>query len=259
MSWDQITETSARVLAVLVAFRTRVRLKWFTPAAGTFALVLFPLAPGVAATSCDASMPASKAQVYDLKPSTTIYKTVGEAELKKLSATADTTIFHNDSVMVGVSTIASAVFVEHNVVKPESGLDAFCDAPKLVRIGIGFSHRIVYLARAAAADPCARSILIEHAAKHAKAEDDLVDAIIDENTGAFGSELAQLKHTAASSSDLAVSRFEAGIRGLVQQILGDLLARKTKLHQSIDSEDETTRLRSSCTGRLKGMDKKIGI
>lgn len=204
-----------------------------------------------AAAICE-NLPPSQLLIYDIK--------APRLEEKKVPATKrdwempSNALASMHTMMLTTNDLMSLFDIRHRFVAGSDG--SVCDAPELVRIGLGSSKRKIFFMDMAADDACVRRQMLAHEAAHTQAFDSAVDRFISEIRGDFGRGLKALKQTPAPSADLAKTRWEEGLRliltGAKQQLLTELQAASA----SVDDPAALEALETACNGKIKELERR---
>lgn len=149
--------------------------------------------------------------------------------------------------LVITTFVSGHVTIERTVVARE---EAFCAVPREVLIGIGPVQRIIHLPRGFDQDTCSFEALVEHAHRHALAEDRAIDRFVSGTEALFGSLLGELKRRAAPTADAAYDSFSASVRLLVDETTREADQARRLASARVDTPDTLGELGRRCGGSL---------
>jgi hypothetical protein len=179
-------------------------------------LTLFPF--GVAAQECS-ELPRSELTVYRLAADHVTEHTATPGEIARLWTASGKGGPAPHALMAIVNEIETKLAVVHRLVgSPEGG---FCDAPEAVLIGFGAVSRHVFMAPAAAMEPCVRSALLAHEGQHERMLEEAVHAFIQQHRQELAQELVELKGKRASDQGAAAKAFETGLEISMARMLNE--------------------------------------
>lgn len=215
-----------------------------------FAIVVALVGGGAAHARC-VNLPRSDLKVYTL---TTSAKIEGAESLQHRSQDpAQLDVSHPELVIT--TFVSGHVTIERTVVARG---DAFCAAPKEVLIGIGPVQRLIYLPRGFDQDTCTFEALVEHAHRHALAEDRAIDRLVAGTEALFGSLLGELKRRGAPTADAAYDSFSASVRLLVDETTREADQARRLASERVDTPDALGELGRRCGGSLHGVVRGAG-
>ncbi len=154
-----------------------------------------------------------------------------------------------------ITFVTSHITIEKTVVERNG---VFCASPKEVLIGMGPVLRTIRLPRGFDLDPCAFEALVEHAERHALAEDKAIDRFVAGTESHFGSLLATLKRQPAASDAAAHDAFGAGVHVVLDGAIKELDRMRRAASEGVDTADELAALGGKCGGSLHGVVKRAG-
>ncbi len=217
----------------------------------TLAFAFPPLTAGRAAAAEEcADLPASQLEVYDMKTPPVEELAVDAEALDQqgvLSATAS-----RHTLMLTTHDVAMVFEITHRIIPGAN--DAYCDAPSLVRIIVGFPKRNAYIARQAAEDSCIRAVMLAHEADHRRADADALRRLLSAKQDFIAGSVAALKRTSQPSPEAAVARWEAGLRTVLESVKQDFLAEEAQVTASVDTPAALRQIENACGGKVKRME-----
>lgn len=196
------------------------------------------------------ALPESTLQIYDIKTPALDERIVTEATLESSRDPSPISSFHTG--MLTTHDVVVFVEVSHRIVSSTSRL--FCDAPAVVRIGLGFSHRIGYFPRSAAQDQCARDAMRSHEAIHNSADEGALDRFLDNERDRLAEAMRRLKQAPAPSPDDAIARWKAGLQAILTEVKLRFLAEEQRATAEVDTTTALQQLANACDGKLKARD-----
>jgi hypothetical protein len=109
------------------------------------------------------------------------------------------------------------------------------------------------MSEVAAQDACVHEIMLDHEAAHTQAFDAAVDTFIDEKRSDFEAAMKALKQTPSPSSEMAKTRWNKGVRQLVEEAKRQLLADIRAVSATVDDADTLRGLEEACDGRWRDL------
>ena len=165
----------------------------------------------LSASSVCSDLPPSTLQVLYIKPIDVNEIVVPAQELTREYAPDVLAVRHGG--MVAVSNVVGSYDIKHRII--EMGGGVVCDSPEIVRIGFGSNLRMLYVARAIAANECARQKMLDHEERHIQILNETVLRFIDQKRTTFQRGMLALKQTPAPDSESAKDRWRAGLQIIV--------------------------------------------
>ena len=199
-----------------------------------------------AAEAC-AALPPSILRVYDIKVPALEELWVPAEELDRAQPADGLAPRH--TMMLTSSDLVVLFEITHRIVPQADG--SVCDAPSLVRIGLGLSRRVAYLASIAAADACVRQAMLAHEAAHTRLLNETVDRFIDQQQADLRRGMRALKETPAPTAAIAKARWEGGLRALVVEAKRQLLVAARIAGAAVDDVPALAALADACAGKIR--------
>jgi len=220
---------------------------------GGLALAIAVLSTGtaLAAEPCT-NQPPSRLEVYDIKTPPVDQREINADELDQLKSSDPSSSSH--TMMLTTHDVAMVFEITHRITPAANGL--FCDSPALVRIVVGFPKRTAYLVRQAGQDDCIRTVLLTHEAEHRKADAEALKQLLNARQEDISASVAALKRLPLPSPDVAVARWEAGLRAVLETVRQDFLAEEQRVNASVDTPAAMRRIEDACSGKLKRIETK---
>jgi hypothetical protein len=191
-------------------------------------------------------LPASTLEIYDIKAPALDERIVEMPTLKRAPGSNYVSSFHG-----GVLTTHDVVVffeISHRVINVATGV--FCDAPNLVRIGMGFTHRIAYLPRSVALDPCIRAAVRSYEAAHISADEEALDQFLDGKQGHVAAVMRRLKQMPAPSPRVAIARWQTGLRAALTEAKLRFVDEEQSISAGVDTAG-ALQLLDACGGKLR--------
>lgn len=207
-----------------------------------FVLAVAFISAGAAHARC-VNLPGSDLKVYTL---TTRAKIEG-AEAPQPRSEDPTRLGGAHPELVITTFVSGHVTIERTVVARD---ESFCAVPKEVLIGIGPVQRVIQLPRGFDQDTCTFEALVEHAYRHALAEDRAIDRYVSGTEALFGSLLGELKRRAAPTAEAAYESFSASVRLLVDETTREVDHARRLASERVDTPDILGELGRQCGGSL---------
>lgn len=154
-----------------------------------------------------------------------------------------------------ITFVTGHVTIEKTVVERNG---VFCASPKEVFIGMGPVRRTIRLPRGSDLDTCAFEALVEHAERHALAEDKAIDRFVASTESLFGGLLAALKRQSAASDTAAYDAFSTSVHVMLDGAIEELDRARRAASERVDTADELAALGRKCGGSLHGVVKGAG-
>jgi hypothetical protein len=189
-------------------------------------------------------LPPSTLQVLDIKAKAVQETLVSKAELDRDMQPEELVSRHGR--MLSATDLVAWFDIEHRMIPRDDG--SVCDAPVLVRMAFGASHRLAVFVREAAQNLCLRQRMQNHEADHASLFNDVIDRFIDENRSLFQQGMIALKQTPAPDAGVARARWEIGMRRILDEAKRQLLAQIQAANAQIDASPRATAMNDTCTG-----------
>ena len=210
--------------------------------------VMLPLQEARAAAAC-AGMPPSQLQMFDITAREAQVITVPPAKIERYPQ-GDVASRH--TLMLSQARVVTMIEITHRIIPRDDGL--VCDAPTMVRIGLGFDRRTVLLGSPAAEDVCVRQIMLDHEAAHAQALTKVVDEFIDRRTADLEQGVTALKATPAPNADTVKRQWEAGVRVVVAAIRQELIEALQTSMAEADRPTALAALEKACGGAVQKLE-----
>jgi hypothetical protein len=233
-----------------VAQRTSLQgvLRVMVPAICGLMFAIGPMSARLAAAAEPCSnLPPSRLEVYDIKTPPVDERAVDPGELDRLSSSSPASSFH--TMMLTTHDVAMVFEIIHRIVPTTGGL--FCDAPELVRIAVGFPKRTAYFVRQAEQDSCIRAAMLAHEVDHRKADAEALSRLLNAKQEYISASVVALKRIPLPSPDVAVARWEASLRAVIENVRQDFLAEEAKINATVDTPAALQRIENACGGKLK--------
>lgn len=219
----------------------------------SLAFVLATSCAGRAAESGPCSnLPSSRLEVYDIKTAPVDTQATDPDQLDRRAAADTASSSH--TMMVTTHNVAVVFEIAHQIF-PVDGAQ-FCDAPSVLRLGIGFSNRAAYLARPAAEDNCLRAALLAHEADHQRADANALHRLLNEKQDYIVTAVTALKRTASPSPEIAIARWEAGLRVVLESVKQDFVTEEPQVNASVDTSTALQKIENACGGKLKQIESR---
>jgi hypothetical protein len=223
---------------------TAILMLWLMLIGGCFA-------PRALAATC-IGLPPSTLRIYDIKTPQPEEWRVPAETLDRLAP--DDALQSRHALMLTTSDVVTLFEIRHRMVPQADG--AVCDAPSLVRIGVGTGRRVAYLARAAAADSCVRAAMLAHAEDHYRSFNATVDHFIGQQKDSLERGMIALKQMPGANAALAKARWEAGLRTLLSEVRQRLLDELRAANAAIDA---AATLAEACGGKMRQLQAQGGF
>lgn len=123
---------------------------------------------------------------------------------------------------------------------------------------MGPVRRTIRLPRGSDLDTCAFEALVEHAERHALAEDKAIDRFVASTESLFGGLLAALKRQSAASDTAAYDAFSTSVHVMLDGAIEELDRARRAASERVDTADELAALGRKCGGSLHGVVKGAG-
>jgi len=218
-------------------------------------LAILCLIPAAAAAAPCINLPPSTLSIYDIRKPALEEVRVPAAELDRIDPGNGLGSRH--TLMFTTTDVMTLFEIHHRPVPQADG--AICDAPSLVRIGLGAGRRVAYLARAAAADACVHERMLAHEEDHNRRFNATVDRFIAQQNGDLQDGVKALKQMPAPSAAVAKARWEAGVRALRAAAAEQL---QTQIRAAIAAADDgptLAALADACGGKLRHLQDSRGF
>jgi hypothetical protein len=203
-------------------------------------------AASASAADC-AHLPASTLRIHDIRlpvpevfrvPADTLDRILPEDQLGS-----------RHTLMFTTANVVTVTEIRHRIVPQTDG--SVCDAPSLVRIGVGAGRRAAYLERDAAADECVRQEMLAHEEAHNRSFNETVDRFIEQRATEFRQGMVALKQMPTPSAQVAKTRWEAGLHAMIVEAMPQLLRQIRAADARIDDVPTLTALSQSCGGKIR--------
>ncbi len=170
----------------------------------------------LASAQCTPPLPRSEADIYGFYPARIDVVKLPDPEFRQLGQQLDGGDPH---VVEVVASMASGFAIEDEViVRQDAG---FCDAPHLVRVGLGFDRQTIYVSLDSADDPCLAAALEARGVELAAGVNLAPERFVNDRTEFIQKSLSLLKHTAAPAEAVAKEYWRAGLRQIMQSLRTD--------------------------------------
>lgn len=160
--------------------------------------------------------------------------------------------------MLIAAKIGTEVAIVPRILEIHDGTElAYCNAPTLVRVGFGVLGRKVFLMDEAAAVPCVRNALLNHAAEHSRALDAEIEAFIQRWQQALDAWLRELTQTPAPDRAPALKAFQSGLAAFLFNMVTQFKAEVEHVRKGVDTPSRLEKLRNSCGGLVRQIEQEL--
>lgn len=175
---------------------------------------------------------------------------IGIEEIRRL---AGPDIVARHYPLLGMIGTAVAVRIATDVDISQGDDGSFCGTPKAINVHVGFTDRVAFVAREAAADACLYQEILSHQLRHASIDDEALDTfapVLSQRLRVFALSMSPISvaNPAAARANVKKSA-EVAIDTLMETFKAD----RRSLHRAFDSRDELDRIRTACGARGVGL------
>jgi hypothetical protein len=213
-----------------------------------------------AATPACRNLPGSKLRLYSTEPTTIEEHPVTPSELDRIAheigvSTAARTAH---PLMLIIAEFDAQIAMLPRVVEARSdGGTVYCNAPSAVAIGLGVVRPRVFLIEAAAAEPCIRSALLDHAAEHSRALENAAKIFFQQQRETFAARLRELKQAPAPDQESAITAFKLGLKSFLAGMVKQFASEMERLPDEVDTPERLEALRDACGGKVREMEEEL--
>jgi hypothetical protein len=198
--------------------------------------------PGPVAESC-ASLPPPSV-TFDIFHASPVGPVAVESDdLNRIAAAANTPSEERQiHPSLLLTTRLSFQVIVQDVISPLGG--GFC--PTDVAIRIGYVARRIYIARSVRRSPCLSRILVDHGRKHARADDEALDASIAASEGQLRRAITLAATIPGITPKAALHYFQARVSGIMIDFVREFAASHETTLREVNNAGEIERLRTPC-------------
>jgi hypothetical protein len=168
-------------------------------------------------------------------------------ELTRIAAAANTPSEERQiHPSVLLTTRLSFEVIVQEVISPLGG--GFC--PIDVAIRIGHVARRIYIARGVQRSSCLSRILVDHERKHARADDEALDASVAASEGQLRRAITRAATISGITPKAALHEFQARVSGIMMDFVREFVASHETTLRTVNSAAEIERLRTTCRGEI---------
>jgi hypothetical protein len=131
-----------------------------------------------------------------------------------------------------------------------------CARPAEITLRLGWTGRVVHIAREAQADSCVVDELLTHQIRHVHIDDLAMDGLVTALPDNLRQALAKVEQVSAPTQAEAEARYAERLGELVERGMKQFIAYRQQLHAQLDTPEELQRLRASCDGKLQRLGSK---
>jgi hypothetical protein len=229
------------------------------PRAVVLLFVLLIAGSASAAPACR-NLPASKLRLYSAPPAATEEFNATYGEIDRIARDLDVPAAERSvhPLMLITAEVETQVAIVPQIFEVRSGGElAYCNATAFVLVGFAVVGSKVFVIDTAAAVPCVRSALLDHAAEHGRALTSEIEAYIRRSRERFQARLRELKQTPAPDRASALNAFNSGLAAFLFDMVKRFKGETEHLRESLDTPSRLQELRDSCRGMVGQMEQQV--
>ena len=174
--------------------------------------------------------------------------TIGVAEIQHL---AGPEIAARHYPLLGMALAKVVYGMETNTDVSESDDGSFCATVKKVDVKVGFARRVLFVAREASADACVDREVLAHERRHARVDDEALDAFVPKLSKRLRAAMLSMRPTPAASAGAARTNVATAATAQMEKFMQQFDAHREAMHRALDSPQELDQLRAACGGRAQ--------